>query len=88
VHRDGITVFAVRREDDGPMRVGLAVDKGVGAVQRNRVKRRLRSALAHCASSSGFDVVVRGGRELTNKDFQLLVSDLREAVITAEGRAR
>ena len=39
-------VLQMRRREDGPMRVGFTVSKRVGgAVERNRIRRRLREVV-------------------------------------------
>lgn len=44
-HSERMTVQGRLRDDDGPLRVGFTVTKKVGhAVERNRIKRRLRHA--------------------------------------------
>ena len=54
-------VHGKRRDDDQAPRVAVVAGKGVGnAVQRNRVKRRLRAALPAAGLHSGADYVVVG----------------------------
>jgi ribonuclease P protein component len=44
-HSERMTVQGLLRDDEGPLRVGFTVTKKVGhAVERNRIKRRLRHA--------------------------------------------
>jgi ribonuclease P protein component len=62
--RSGVAVVTHQRASavDAPARFGFVVSKAVGgAVQRNRVKRRLRAASAEgiAAGFTGADVVVR-----------------------------
>ena len=54
-HRSGpITVTAVLDADERPPRVAYAIGKGVGsAVVRNKVRRRLRAAVAEIGLPSG-----------------------------------
>lgn len=63
----------------GP-RFGFTVSKQVGgAVQRNRIKRRLRAAVQHTSSEharSGFDYVLIARRPALDADFAILISDL------------
>lgn len=70
-------------------RVGLTVSRKVGnAVERNRVKRRLRAALRQMAEGAGaecparprFDYVVVARREALAAPFVHLVDDLREGI--------
>ncbi len=70
-----------RRGDDGPPRVTVVAGKKVGnAVQRNRVKRRLRGALSQRGLPVGFDLVVVGRPPATDAAFATLVHDLERAV--------
>lgn len=67
------TVHAVRKTALGPSRLGLAVPATVGgAVERNRIKRRLRAAFRLAAPSTGLDVVVRARAEAATVPFQEL----------------
>lgn len=64
-------------EPDGPSRLGLAVSaRAVGAVQRNRIKRRVRAAFRG-AAPAGLDVVVRARPLAATADFQELEENLR-----------
>lgn len=82
-----MTVHACRAEDAGaPARVGLAVPgRGLSAVARNRIKRRLRSAFDAAGAPVGFDFVVRATREVESVDFQLLVDELSHNAAVAAG---
>lgn len=58
----------------GPARVGLVAGKRVGnAVVRNRVKRRLRAALAQITLDDAKDFVVIGTTSVATVDFATLV---------------
>ena len=64
-------------------RAGFVVSKAVGnAVVRNKVKRRLRHAVAEQMRSwpDGTDVVVRATAKAAQRDFAQLSSDLADAV--------
>ena len=79
-----MTVFYLRRPDDElkGARVGFTVSKALGgAVQRNRIKRRLREAVRLGNSSTGVavDVVVNPRRSALTADF----NDLQDEVIKA-----
>ena len=64
-------------------RVGLTVTKRVGgAIERNRVRRRLKEALRAAApleAERDHDYVLVARREALCRDFYALVSDLRDA---------
>lgn len=69
-------------------RAGFVVSKAVGnAVVRNKVKRRLRHAVAEQMRSwpAGTDVVVRATPKAAARDFAELSRDLAEAVARARG---
>lgn len=79
----GIVVHTQRTEPRDPARFGLIVGKAVGgAVERNRVKRRLR-ALAATAIDEGLvgtDVVIRALPPARERAFAALDADLRRAL--------
>ncbi len=86
-----------RREDDAslglpPCRVGLTVTKKVGgAVERNRIKRRLREALRvpGLATDASHDYVIVARRDALTVPFSGLVADLRKCFgDAASGRSR
>lgn len=62
------------------LRVGLTVTKKVGnAVERNRVKRRLRTLIRDYLpemAESGFDYVVIGRRSALDRPYDALVKDM------------
>lgn len=65
----------------GPPRITLIAGKDVGtAVDRNRVKRRLREALYRVGLTLGTDYVVIATEEVKEADFDELVRWLRDAV--------
>lgn len=84
--------------DAGPVRVGFIVSKAVGnAVIRNRVKRRLRAAVAEqltgpLREQPGATVVVRALPPSGQADWDSLKRDLDSALTAAlrkaEGRRR
>jgi ribonuclease P protein component len=78
---------ARRRGDDGPARVGFTVSKKVGtAVERNRVRRRLKEAVRRSASRhmhQGHDYVVVGRRTALSVDFARLMGDLEQSLALA-----
>jgi ribonuclease P protein component len=93
-HTERMTVQGRLRDDTAGLRYGLTVTKKVGhATERNRIRRRLRSAI-HLAAvdhrDRNADVVVIGRRECLGAPYPLLVEDLRRAlgVVTKPQRAR
>ncbi len=74
---------ATEREGSSSPRVGLTVTKTVGrAVERNRVRRRLKEALRAAApleAESDHDYVLMARREALGRRFAALVDDVRHA---------
>lgn len=69
--------------DARPPRVGFTVTKKAGtATERNRIRRRLRAAIAEAADAArpGDDYVLIGRRTALSEPFGDLVSDLRRAL--------
>jgi ribonuclease P protein component len=85
-HTGRMTVQGRMREDGRGLRYGLTVTKKVGhATERNRIKRRLRTAMQSAASdhaAKNVDVVVIGRRDILTADYQVLIEDLRRALAT------
>jgi len=83
---------ARRRGDDEPARVGFTVSKKVGtAVERNRVRRRLRELVRRSALGrmvAGHDYVLIGRRAALQTPFERLISDFDGALRRAHGRRR
>jgi ribonuclease P protein component len=78
-----------RRDQDGPTtpsepRFGFTVSKQVGgAVERNRIKRRLRAVVRDVAAGHArqdFDYVLIARRKALDAPFQGLTSDLAKAL--------
>ena len=71
-------------------RVGFTVTKGVGgAVERNRVRRRLKEALRAAApleTEGDHDYVLFARREALGRRFAVLVDDVRNAFRAARRR--
>jgi len=72
------------RADTGPPRVGFTVSKKVGnAVERNRVRRRLREIVRLSDAARlrpGNDYVLVGRRAALNLPFVRLIDDFRQAL--------
>ena len=85
-------VEALDRKDGGPARIGLTVTRKVGnAVERNRIRRRLREAIrTGCGADmpDGFDYVIVARRDLLDVPFVALKDELsrRFARATPSGR--
>jgi len=90
-----MTVFFLRREakdtaESGP-RVGLTVSKALGgAVERNRIKRRMREAvrLASPACEGSLDIVFNPRNSVLKLSFPELQSEVTRCLRLAEQRAR
>ena len=79
-----MTVFYLRRPEDelSGARVGFTVSKALGgAVQRNRIRRRLREAVRLGNFSTGIaaDVVINPKRSALTADFEDLQSEIATA---------
>lgn len=89
-----VTVSCAQESGTGP-RIGFTVTRKVGnAVERNRVRRRLREAVRLKAGplvKAGYDYVVIGRRAALATPFAKIASDLETAIRriheTAPGRA-
>ena len=68
-----------KRDDGGPVRVGFTVSRKVGtAVERNRVRRRLKEIVRLSAASdlpSGHDYVLIGRRAALSLPFERITED-------------
>lgn len=86
-------VLQVRQRDDaGPARVGLTISRQVGtAVERNRVRRRLREMVRVAAAhdvAPGHDYVLIARRAALTHPFDQLHADLKGALRRAAGHAQ
>src|SRR3954466_11098305 len=84
VHAGAFVLQARRRDDEGPARVGFTVSKKVGgAVERNRVRRRLREVVrlspVGCLRM-GHDYVLIGRRAALSLPFERMTEDFYGAV--------
>ena len=78
-----ITAFYRRRTDGGGARVGFTVGKVLGgAVQRNRIRRRMRAAVQrHLAELSvPLDVVMHPRKAVLTMDFTHLDSEVAQVL--------
>ena len=75
---------ARRRADDGPVRFGFTVSKKVGnAVERNRVRRRLREMVRLAAGNrtrAGHDYVLVGRRAALKVPFERMIKEFDGAL--------
>jgi ribonuclease P protein component len=73
-------IEALERPDDDPARYGLTVTRKVGnAVERNRIRRRLREAIrVHSGADMvpGFDYVIVARRDLLSAPFDRIEAEL------------
>ena len=77
-----LTVFFLARAEGNGLRVGLTVGRGLGgAVQRNRIKRRLREAvrLHRGESTVAADVVINPKRSVLAVEFEMLAEEVKRA---------
>jgi len=85
-----MTAFYVRREGEpgeSNLRIGFTVGKVLGgAVQRNRMKRRLREAvrLSGFTPAVAVDVVINPKRSLLSVDFCIVQSEVAKAFRVVE----
>jgi len=78
-----ITVFYRRRDDSQGPRVGFTVGKVLGgAVQRNRIRRRMRAAVQrHLAElSAPLDVVMHPRKAVLNMEFARLDAEVAQVL--------
>ena len=77
-----MTVFYLQRSEGVGLRIGFTVGKMLGgAVQRNRMKRRLREAVRLEAPWPGpaADVVINPKKSVLAADFAILRSEINRA---------
>lgn len=79
---------AVKRSEEGPARVGLTVSKKVGsAVERNRVRRRLREIVRNSAAvmRPGHDYVLVARRAALQEPFDRMIAAFDQALHRVHG---
>ena len=83
-HTEGFVVQRRDRGDTAPPRVGFTVSRQVGnAVERNRVRRRLRELVKRSGSPSlrpHCDYVLVGRRAALGRGFDTMLDDLKSAL--------
>ncbi|MEA2517009.1 MAG: ribonuclease protein component [Actinomycetota bacterium] len=83
VREDGVTVWAAPNEAQ-VARLGLSIRASVGtAVERNRLRRRVREVFRALEPTPGIDVVVQASPAATGKTFQELADTLKVALTRA-----
>lgn len=89
IHGAGFVLQTRERGDDKPARMGFTVSKKVGnAVERNRVRRRLREMVRLAAADripAGRDYVLVGRRAALDLSFDRLVADFSGALRRVTG---
>jgi ribonuclease P protein component len=87
----GFVLQALKRREDGPVRVGFTVSKKVGnAVERNRVRRRLREMVrlsSEARMRPGHDYVLIGRRAALQLPFERLAEDFDRALGRVHGNS-
>jgi len=89
-----MTVFYLPRADAerAPgLRVGFTVGRALGgAVERNRMKRRLREAvrLTRPGSTTDVDVVINPKKTLLGAEFEAVLNEVRRAFVVIEKNSR
>lgn len=90
-----LTVFYRARQGDdvaihsAGLRVGFTVGRALGgAVQRNRIKRRLREAvrLSQPPFATCADVVINPRKSVLTADFDTVLNEVRRAFVVIEGK--
>jgi ribonuclease P protein component len=77
-----MTVFYLARAEGEGLRVGFTVGRVLGgAVDRNRMKRRLRESVRLCRPAAGLDadVVINPKKALRTAEFSVLLGEVKRA---------
>ncbi len=84
VNSPAFTLQGRRRDDLGPIRVGFTVTKKNGtAVERNRIRRRLREVVRLTDSMAlrpHYDYVLVGRRAALSRDFTAMMDDFENCL--------
>ena len=79
-----VIVQAHQRDDEAPARVGFTVTRKLGnAVQRNRIRRRIKEAVRQTGSHrfvTGTDYVIIGRQAARDRVFAMLMRDIDHAL--------
>jgi ribonuclease P protein component len=81
-----MTLFALRRESGPGLRVGLTVPRALGgAVDRNRIKRRMRAAVAanRAALEGPIDVVINPKKSVLTAGYQDILREVERLFAAA-----
>ncbi|HEV2988878.1 MAG TPA: ribonuclease P protein component [Candidatus Angelobacter sp.] len=84
---ENITIFYWRRSDDQGPRIGFAVGKVLGnAVERNRIRRRLRAAVQRklATITLPLDMVLRPRKAVQTLEFVRLEAELERIFATLQ----
>lgn len=82
-----LTVFYLGRAGEGHARIGFTVSRALGgAVDRNRMKRRLREAvrITRPPAELGVDIVINPKKSLLTADFQDVLREVGRAFAVIE----
>jgi ribonuclease P protein component len=85
--RQEATTSATTAHNTPGLRIGFTVGRALGgAVQRNRMKRRLREAVRLCrpAAASDVDVVINPKKSLLATDFAAIQNEVAKAFVVIE----
>ena len=87
--RQDATTGALKSSRSSGLRVGFTVGRALGgAVERNRIKRRLREAVRLSRPPVGIsaDVVMNPKKTLLAAEFETVLNEVRRAFVVMEGK--